>query len=148
MEQQPSQSWWRRHWILAVIAGCLLSLAAMVACGAMLLPMILWWFKSSDAYANSLDAVRADSEVRAALGDPMEPGLLVFGHIQISNTGGYAQMSYNVSGPKGKGTVYVFAYKETDHWVFKTLAVVIEDSGDKIDVLANQEADKAANEAI
>lgn len=109
-------------------------MVAVGGCGASLLVFIEWAFKSSDAYTKSLAAVRADPQVQAVLGEPMEPGLLVTGHISVNSSGGYARIAYNVSGPEGAGTVYVVAYKEAGQWVFQTLAIKVKATGERIDV--------------
>ncbi len=65
--------------------------------------------KSSEAYKDALAMVRANPYVQDALGSPIEAGLLVAGNINISDSSGYADLAFPVSGPDGSGTVYVVA---------------------------------------
>jgi hypothetical protein len=39
-----------------------------------------------------------------------------------------------LSGPKGKATLYVEAMKSADIWVFQTMVVKIEKTGERIDL--------------
>lgn len=144
---QP-RSWWSRNWKWVVPVGCLLPFVAMGGCLTFFVVVAFGSLKSSDAYTHSLAAMRADGDVQAALGSPIDPAFLVSGNIQVGTQGGHADIAYDISGPKGKATVYAIADKEAGDWVFKTLVVKVESSGENIDVLANQEADAAANEAI
>ena len=50
---------------------------------------------------------RANPEVVAALGEPIESGLLISGSINVEGSGGNVDVSIPISGPKGSGTLYV-----------------------------------------
>jgi hypothetical protein len=45
-----------------------------------------------------------------------------------------ANLSIPLSGPKGKATLYVEAMKSADLWVFQTMVVKIEKTGERIDL--------------
>lgn len=80
-------------------------------------------FKSSDAYRLSLAAVERNPKVIAALGQPLEAGFFVLGHIRISGPGGEAALQYTVSGPKGKGDVSVYAERRAGTWELTQVVV-------------------------
>jgi len=133
-------------WVVPV--GCLLPIVTIGGCLTAVFVFVFGMLKSSDAYTHSLAAVRADSELQAALGEPIEPGYFVTGNINVSGSAGHADLFYDVTGPKGTGTVYVVADKQAGQWTFETLVVEIGSSGQRIDVLVNKEAEAAADESI
>ena len=47
---------------------------------------------------------------------------------------GEANLSIPLSGPKGKATLYVEAKKSADVWLFQTMVVKIEKTGERIDL--------------
>eukprot|EP00913_Durusdinium_trenchii_P023312 g21890.t1 len=79
-----------------------------------------------------------EPRVVAALGEPMEPGFLVTGQVNLNNDAGNANLSYKVSGPDGVGTVHVIATKARGKWTFRTLDVRIHSTGTHINVLADK----------
>lgn len=103
--------------------------------------------KASDAYNLSLAQVRADDAVVAALGEPIEPSLIVSGNIHVSNQVGNADVHYDITGPKGTGAVHAVAFKEAGSWKFRSI-VVKTSAGEKIDVLDRQRKLEQSNEAI
>ena len=60
------------------------------------------------------------------LGDPIEAGWLMSGSINTSGNSGDANFTIPVSGPKGKGTVYVEAYKDGGNWQYTQLYLEVE----------------------
>jgi Cytochrome oxidase complex assembly protein 1 len=148
MEPHQQRSWFGRNWKWLLPVGCLLPIVAVGGCVAVLVAGIFTALKSSDAYHLSLEAVRSDEQVIAAIGEPMEPSLLVTGNIYVSTQGGHAEVSYGITGPKGEGTVYANGVKEDGEWKFRSLVVQVESTGEKIDVLDNQRHEEMSNEAI
>lgn len=147
MEQPRQKSWFGRNWLWVVPVGCLLPFVAVGGCVTVLVVGIFGALKSSDAYHQSLAAVRADAQVTDSLGEPISPGFLVSGNINVSTDGGNADVHYDITGPKGTGTVHAVAYKEAGSWKFRSL-IVETSSGEKIDVLEHQRSAELTNEAI
>ena len=58
------------------------------------------------------------------------------GSINVSPGSGDADLSVPISGPKGKGTVYVTAQKTAGTWAYSLMLATVEGSNDKIDLLA------------
>jgi len=147
MEQPRERSWFGRNWKWLLPVGCLLPFVAVGGCVAVLVVGVFGALKASDAYNLSLAAVRADEQVKAALGDPIEPSFLVSGNIHVSTEGSDADVHYDISGPNGRGTVHAVAIKEAGSWTFRTL-VVETANGENIDVLERQRGRELTKEAI
>ncbi len=58
------------------------------------------------------------------------------GNVNVSGGSGYADLSFSLSGPKGKGTLYLVAQKSAGEWTFKRLEVQVEGRRERIDLLA------------
>lgn len=95
MVQQPldpsspkRRNWWSRNWKWVLPVGCL---APLLVCGGLVTLIVVLVFgviKSTDVYQDSLTAVRADPQLQAELGTPIEAGFLVTGSIEISGSSG------------------------------------------------------------
>jgi cytochrome oxidase complex assembly protein 1 len=144
MDQPRERSWWGRNWKWVVPLGCLTPFLLVGGCVATFAILIFASLKNSEAYNKSFEAVCASKEVQSELGSPIRPAFLVSGGIYVNTLGGHAQVSYDVSGPKGAATVYVIADKKDGEWTFRSIKVLPKDSGRKIDVRLNDEVDSAA----
>src|SRR5687768_7450173 len=107
----PPRSWWSRNWKWALPVGCLLPI---VLCGGgavlfvtIILGAVTGSIKSSDAYAEGMARARANPEVVASLGEPIESGFLISGSISVNGPSGNVDVSIPISGPKGSGTLYI-----------------------------------------
>jgi hypothetical protein len=136
MDEQPRRSWFGRNWKWAVTLGCLMPFLLMGGCTVLLLVTVFGTLRSSDAYTKSLEMVRSDERVVAALGEPIEPSFLVQGNINVSTDGGHAEIQYDVTGPKDSATVEVVADKVGGMWQFKSLKCKSKSSGEPIDLLS------------
>jgi hypothetical protein len=102
--------------------------------------------KRSDVYEQALAAVRASPSAIAALGEPIEPGFLVSGSVNVSGGAGDANISFPVSGPNGKGQVHAAATREAGTWVFTSLHLAI-DGGETLELLAENGGELAGSGA-
>jgi hypothetical protein len=130
MEQPPRRSWWGRNWKWLVPVFGLVPV--LVAC---IFLLVFGMFKSSDVYAEALGSAKANEEVKAALGEPVEAGYWVVGSLKQNGLSGRANLKIPLAGPKGSGTLYVKATKADDRWQYSTLEVVPEATGARIDLL-------------
>ena len=94
--------------------------------------------KSTDVYKGAVGFAKADPRVAKALGTPLDDGL-VQGNISTfsSSSGGdtgRANYTISISGPKGKGEIRAVAKKSGTTWTFSTLVLVVEGTGEKIDL--------------
>ena len=91
--------------------------------------------KSSQAYQQALAKTKADSRVTEALGSPIVPGWFTSGSTQVNGASGDANLAIPISGPKGKGTIYLEASKFGGEWTFSKLIVELEPTGEKVNLL-------------
>ena len=91
--------------------------------------------KSSDAYRLAVQQAVDNHAIIEALGQPVEPGFLMSGNIQLNGASGEANLAIPLSGPKGSGTLYAIATKSAGEWTYSRLEMVISGSGTRIDLL-------------
>ena len=131
----PQRNWFSRNWKWFIPAGCLTLLIMFGAFIAGILGIVEATLKSSDAYKLALAKAQSDPRVAENLGQPVQPGWFMSGNINVSGGSGDADISIPVSGPKGKGTIYVVAKKIAGEWQFETLQVAVEGQPGRIDLL-------------
>ena len=93
--------------------------------------------KSTDAYKEALARAKANSAVIEALGSPIAEGFLVSGNTNVNGASGETNLSIPISGPNGKGTIYVAAKKSLGRWNYSGLIVEITKTHQRIDLLQN-----------
>jgi hypothetical protein len=98
--------------------------------------LIMGAIRSSDVAQASVATAQSNRQVVQQLGSPIEEGWLLSGSVNVSNASGDADLSVPISGPKGKGTVYVTARKSAGRWHYSVMQVAIEGSDERIDLLA------------
>ena len=91
--------------------------------------------KSTDVYKDALVRAKANSAVVEALGSPITEGFLVSGNTNVNGASGEANLSIPISGPNGKGTIYVAASKSLGRWNYSGLIVEIAKTHQRIDLL-------------
>jgi hypothetical protein len=91
--------------------------------------------KSSDVYKDALARVKTHPAVIEALGSPVTEGLLLSGNTNVNGASGEANLSIPVSGPKGKGTIYLAATKSLGRWNYSGLVLQIAGTHQQIDLL-------------
>jgi hypothetical protein len=134
MNQPPQGNWWNRNWKWAVPVGCLVPILLGSGIVLLILTLVFGALKSSDPYTQALAAARANSEVKALLGEPIQPGFWVSGNFQVNGSSGNADFSIPLSGPKGSATVYATARKAAGRWEFIALEVSPKGSETRIDL--------------
>ncbi len=92
--------------------------------------------KSTAVYQHALTTATSNPEVINALGEPIEAGLLLTGSINVSDEAGDANLTIPISGPNGKGYVYLEAIRTTGDWDFHILEVEIEGSSGRINLMS------------
>jgi len=134
---QPN--WLARNWKWLVPLG-LLALIFMFASfvGGILL-LVETSIQHSDFYPQALQRARANQDVAQKIGRPLKAGWLASGSVNTSGSSGHADLSIPISGPKGKGTLYVVAKKNAGQWRFETLQVEVTGEEQRIDLLQPEE---------
>jgi hypothetical protein len=121
----PQGGWWSRNWKWFVPVGCLSLLATCGCCigGTFLFGVNM--VKGSRAYQEALTRAKADPDVQAALGTPIEAGLMT--QFSANSSGGETQTSARIpiSGPKGEGAIFVKSLERGPELTFQQLDVVI-----------------------
>jgi hypothetical protein len=111
----PRKSWWGRNWKWFVPTGCLGLVLLLAGFVALLVTVIFGAMKSSDVYKDALARARANPAVIEALGTPIKDGMFLSGNTNVNGASGEANLAIPISGPKGKGTIYVAARKSAGH---------------------------------
>jgi Cytochrome oxidase complex assembly protein 1 len=140
----PSQTkgnWWTRNWKWFVPTGCLTFLFLFVAFVFSIVLLVFGAMKSTDVYKGALAKAKASPEVIEALGSPIDDGLFVSGSTNANGATGESNLSIPISGPKGKGTIYVKAEKSLGRWKYSELVVEIGKTGERIDLLDSPSTD-------
>src|ERR1700676_718114 len=137
----PNQrkSWLGRYWIWL--------LAALLLCGALfvfgIFSLIIGAMRGSDVAKEAVARAQSNALVAQRLGAPISEGWFVSGSINVSTGSGDADLTVPISGPKGKGAVYVKALKTAGGWEYSLMQAAIQGSGDRIDLLAGAVAAEA-----
>ncbi len=119
--------------ISSLIMG-LLVVGAIALCIGSILGIINVAFRSSAVYEEAMARARSNRQVIEALGEPIEPGLLIWGEISTGGLSGEADLRIPIHGPEGRGTLYAQARREMGAWHYYTLAVVVRGSDKIIDL--------------
>jgi len=130
-QQPPPQKSGCLKWLLI---GCSVLLVLGIAAVAVLVFVVFGAIRSTDAYKGARDRAVNDPRVIAALGSPIETGWWVKGSVNVDNDGGHANITFPISGPKGKATVEAIATRDAEKWVYTKLKVY-PDGGPPIDLL-------------
>ncbi len=115
--------------------GCFGMLILFVAFVGSVALIVFSAMKSTDVYKDALARAQVHPSVIEALGSPIKEGFLVSGNTNVNGASGEANLSIPISGPKGKGTIYVEAKKSLGRWNYSGLTVEIEKTHQRIDLL-------------
>jgi hypothetical protein len=129
------RNWWTRNWKWVVPAGCLAVLLLFIAFVGSMVMIVFSAIKSTDLYKDPLARAKTHPAVIEALGSPIRDGFLVSGNTNVNAASGEGNLSIPISGPKGKGTIYVAATKLLGRWNYSGLVVEIEKTHQRIDLL-------------
>jgi hypothetical protein len=96
-------------------------------------------FQHSDYYTQALAKARANPQVAEKMGRPLKAGWLASGNLNTSGSSGDVDISFPLSGPKGKGTLHLVAKKNAGVWQIQTLQVEVAGEAEAIDLLQPEE---------
>ena len=131
----PRRNWWKRNWKWFVPLGCFSIALLFVLFVGSVVVIVFSAVKSTDVYKDALARAKSHPAVIEALGSPVTEGFLVSGNTNVNGASGEANLSIPVSGPKGKGTVYLAATKSLGRWNYSGLVLEIERTHQRIDLL-------------
>jgi len=134
----PNQrrSWLGRNWGKLLAAAFL----CMVLFVGAIVTLLVGAIRGSDVAKEAVARAQSNALVMQRLGAPISEGWFVGGSINVSPGSGDADLSVPISGPKGKGTVYVKAQKSAGAWAYNLMVATVDGSSEKIDLLANATA--------
>ncbi|OBQ74917.1 cytochrome c oxidase assembly factor Coa1 family protein [Mesorhizobium erdmanii] len=111
----------QRNWAIAGFVAFGLGLASAAAMVGVV-PRLL---KNSDAYRLTMDAVRADGRVKAALGENIDASYWVLGSVQtFGNGSGDAQLSTRIHGSHGSAWLMSHSVRSAGKWNLRLLVVM------------------------
>ena len=128
-------NWWQRNWKWFVPLGCLTVAVLFLAFVGSILVIVFSAMKSTDVYKEALGRAKADPAVIEALGSPIQDGFLMSGNTNVNGASGEANLAIPISGPKGRGTIYVSATKSLGQWNYSGLVVEVGQTDERIDLL-------------
>jgi hypothetical protein len=131
-------NWWKRNWKWFVPLGCLSVAFLFLAFVGSILVIVFGAMKSSDVYREALARAKADPAVIEALGSPIKDGFLISGNTNVNGASGESNLAIPISGPKGKGTIYVSANKSLGQWNYSGLVVEVGQTHERIDLLQKE----------
>ena len=126
--EKTRQSWLRTHWKLVLVASLILPLCVIIAVFASL--------RNSDVVRMAVATAESNPSLAERLGGPLDAGWFVTGTLEVTPASGHAELAIPVSGPKGKGTIYVDGRKRAGVWHLEMLQFGAEGSGQRLDLLA------------
>jgi hypothetical protein len=135
MNPPENKGWFGRNWKWFVPVGCLSIVLMIVVFIAAIVYFAFGTIKSSVVYQEAITKTRSNAVVIRELGEPIEPGWLISGRINVNESSGNADLSIPVSGPKKSGTVYVVATKKMGKWDIYGLEVAVEGESKRINLL-------------
>jgi len=131
----PTTNWWKRNWKWFVPLGCLSVALLFLAFVGSILVIVFSAMKSTDVYKEALARAKADPAVIEALGSPIKDGFLLSGNTNVNGASGESNLAIPISGPRGKGTIYVSANKSLGQWNYSGLVVEVGKTHERIDLL-------------
>lgn len=136
----PPRNWWQRNWKWVVPAGCG---SVIVLFAVFILSIVVFVFsviRSTDVFRDALERAKADPQVRAELGEPVEAGWWLSGNVEATGPSGTADISIPLKGSRQNGKLYAVAHKSAGRWTYDTLEVEVEGREERIDLLVNEDS--------
>ena len=135
------KSWLDRHARWKVPLGCLIVISLLCAFIAVLFTVLDVSFRNSIVYQQALARAGRSPEVVSRIGEPLKPGRVLQGQINVSGSTGSANMNIPITGSRGKATVILDARKVDGAWVFRTLYVQFDSPSGTVNLLEDAPAD-------
>ena len=115
--------------------GCFTVALLFLAFIGSILVIVFSAMKSTEVYKEALARAKADPAVIEVLGSPIKEGFLVSGNTNVNGASGESNLAIPISGPRGKGTIYVSANKALGQWNYSGLVVEVGQTHERIDLL-------------
>ncbi|WP_299548243.1 cytochrome c oxidase assembly factor Coa1 family protein [Seonamhaeicola sp.] len=139
MEEIKQKSWFGRNWLWVVpVGGCLTLIVLAVLGIGTLFVGVSKMFTSSAPYEYALSEASNNTEVIAALGEPIESDGIISGNISLKNNDGEANFSIPIKGSYGTGSITVIGTKTDGEWHYESLYVTIKGTQESINLLKKE----------
>jgi len=135
------RSWLDRHARWKIPLGCLIAILLLCAFVAIIFTVIEVSFSKSVVYQHALARAGRSPEVVRRIGEPLKPGRVLLGQLNVSGSTGNANMSIPITGPHGKATIILDARKVGGAWVFRTLCVQFDGQSGTVNLLEGAPVD-------
>jgi hypothetical protein len=132
------RSWIEQNPLWKIPLGCLTLILMIGVCGLVVMTIVMGSFHNSDVYKQALAQAEANLQIREQIGEPMKPGWLISGQLNVTGSTGNANLSIPISGPRGSGRIRAVAYKSGEIWRFTCLQVDVSGRSETIDLLSVQ----------
>jgi hypothetical protein len=126
--------WYSRNWKWLIPALCVVAFVCTAISFACVMVMVSLGMKSLGAYKVAVKRAEADPRVTAAIGTSPKEGWFIGGSFTVNGASGNAELAIPLSGPRGKGTIYVAATESAGEWRFSTLVFQLNSSGERINL--------------
>lgn len=132
----PQPGWFRRYWKWLVVGACAGFITLLALAAFSIYALVMGFMRASAPYQHALAAARSNPAVEIALGDPIKPGFMLSGSIQLKDDGGgTAGLRIPLHGARRDGTLLVRGERNDGHWHYSVLSVRIKATGRRIDLL-------------
>lgn len=144
MPPLPSTSnWWSRNWKWLVPVVVVTGMALIAAFIAAIFALVFGMMRSSEPYQTAMQRAQTNTQVSAALGQPLESGWFITGNIADSGAQGEANLAIPIHGPRGQARIFVEARQQYGQWHYDTLAVKLPGTDPPIDLRLPQDQEKS-----
>jgi|SRR5579859_25556 len=127
----PAQKsgWWSRNWKWFVpTLFFVIFVLPLAMCGGIVY-FVMSTLKNSEVARESIARAQSNAVLMEKLGTPIQMGAWIGGSVNAASADGRANLVIPISGPKGKGTLMVFARKTAGEWHYLTMYVMIQGGG-------------------
>jgi hypothetical protein len=132
------RGWLEQHPRWKIPAGCLILILLLAGFATVVLTAITTSFHNSEVYKQATVRATENSQVLAALGEPIQFAWIVSGQLNVNGSTGSANLAIPISGSRARGTIHAVAYKSGGVWRFTQLDVSLAGSSASIDLLSTQ----------
>jgi TIR domain/Cytochrome oxidase complex assembly protein 1 len=122
--------WLKRNWKWAVPTWLALFFSIM--------GLVFYLIGNSEVSKLAFARAQSNASVLQRLGEPVKRGWVIEGNVETSGASGHADLAIPLSGPRGKGTLYVVATKSAGRWMFETLQLKVDGDNERIDLLQSK----------
>lgn len=112
-------------WMAIGCGGCLTGLALFIV---LLFAAVFGTMSKSEPVRETLQRARANPQVVAALGTPIETGWFFLGNLNFENQNGSVDLTFTIKGPKGKARANLTGTKARGVWTYHLMEVRIGDA--------------------